>query len=164
MIFADSVTKEVTPMRDSQRENVVRGFSGLPQKSQIFVGDFSLVHDPEGSHYRVGDEGSHYILEGKEKALVPGQSGNVIATACHPERGEGSDARDSSVALLPQNDTRSKRFRMTKRMWQSQKGQPELKQAKLNRFVDVRNQSSSLEGSTPGERFNKLNILIRRNI
>jgi len=29
----------------------VRGFVGFPQKSQIFVGDFSLVHDPKGSYY-----------------------------------------------------------------------------------------------------------------
>jgi len=32
----------------------VRGFVGFPQKSAMFVGDFSLVpHDPKGSHYKV---------------------------------------------------------------------------------------------------------------
>jgi hypothetical protein len=33
-------------------KNAVRGFIGFPQKSQIFVGDFSLVHNHEGSHYK----------------------------------------------------------------------------------------------------------------
>ena len=33
----------------------MRGFVGFPQKSQIFVGDFSLVQrrNPEGSHYEI---------------------------------------------------------------------------------------------------------------
>jgi len=43
-------------------KNVVRGFVGFPQKSQIFVGDFSLVlHDPKGSHY--GNFGGEWVLK-----------------------------------------------------------------------------------------------------
>ena len=49
MACNNNVTKGVMPMEKSQREIVVRGFS--------------LVHDPEGSHY---------ILEGEVRALAPG--------------------------------------------------------------------------------------------
>ena len=61
MACNNNVTKGVMPMEKSQREIVVRGFS--------------LVHDPEGSHYkrvRHDPEGSHYILEGEVRALAPG--------------------------------------------------------------------------------------------
>jgi len=51
--------------------NVVRGFVGLRQKSQIFVGAFSLVqHDPKGSHYKVSNQGRGILREIIKKSVT----------------------------------------------------------------------------------------------
>jgi len=52
--------------------NVVRGFVGLRQKSQIFVGVFSLVqHDPKGSHYKVLNQGRGILHEIMRLTIIP---------------------------------------------------------------------------------------------
>jgi len=51
--------------------NVVRGFVGLRQKSEIFVGVFSLVqHDPKGSHYKIANQGRGILREIIKKSVA----------------------------------------------------------------------------------------------
>ena len=103
-MYNNDLRKEVMPMVKSQRELRHEGIHSFilreetPSDLKNVVRGFSLVHDPEGSHY---------ILEGKIKSPGPGaRSGLRSLHLSSLSEAKDLDGRDSSPAV--QNDKKGK--------------------------------------------------------